>query len=313
MLTLFPSFKRAGILGINARNLDYIFPNNPRRLYPLVDDKIETKRLANEAGIQTPELYGIIESLRDIRNLPDIVKGKETFVVKPSKGSGGGGITVFTGTTPNGYRKANGALMTHSDIRYYLSNIISGMYSMGGGSDRVIIEYTVKFDPMFDNIAFQGVPDIRILLFRGVPAMAMLRLPTRASDGKANLHMGGIGVGIDIATGKTLGGVQFGGEVSEHPETGHTVQGYQIPNWKSLLEMASRFYDITGLGYVGVDIVLDRDKGPMMLEVNARPGIAIQVANKTGLLDRLTVIENTDDLLTDPARRVAFAMKRFGD
>ena len=221
----FSSFKKAGILGINSRNLDYIFPNNPRRLYPLVDDKIETKRLAIQAGIQTPELYGVIENLHDIRRLPELVKGRDTFVIKPSRGSGGGGIIVITGITPAGYRKASGALMSHSDMNYYLSNIVSGMYAMGGHSDRIILEYTVKFDPMFDNIAFQGVPDIRVVLYRGVPVMAMLRLPTRASDGKANLHKGGIGVGIDMATGKTLSGVQFGMEVGIHPETGHTITG----------------------------------------------------------------------------------------
>ena len=309
---MFPfSYKDAGILGINARNRDYIFPNNPRHLYPLVDDKIETKRLAGQAEIQTPELYGTIENLHDIARLPEIIAGKKTFVIKPSKGSGGGGITLFSGTSPQGYRRSNGQIMTHADMRYYLSNIIGGMYSMGAQNDRVMVEYTVQFDPMFDAIAFQGVPDIRVLLYRGVPAMAMLRLPTRASDGKANLHRGGIGVGIDMATGHTIGGVQFGKVVTQHPETGHDVQGYQIPNWAGLLEMASRFYDITGLGYIGVDIVLDRDKGPMMLEVNARPGIAIQVANGTGLLTRLHAVKKHEKELHSATDRVAFALQHF--
>lgn len=309
---MFPfSYRDAGILGINGRNRDYIFPNNPRRLYPLVDDKVETKRLAVAAGIQTPELYGIIDNLHDIKNLREMVKGRDGFVIKPSKGSGGGGITLISAVTPTAYRKASGVLMSESEMRYYLSNIISGMYAMGGGSDRVILEYTVKFDPLFADIAYQGVPDIRVVLYKGVPAMAMLRLPTRASDGKANLHKGGIGTGIDLGTGKTLRGVQFGQVTDSHPETGHLISGYQIPGWEKLLEMAARFYDITGLGYVGVDIVLDRDKGPMMLEVNARPGIAIQVANSAGLKHRLEAIDTAEADFSTPHKRAAWAMQTF--
>jgi alpha-L-glutamate ligase-like protein len=276
-----------------------------------VDDKIETKRLAIAAGIQTPEMYGVIDNLHDISRLREIVAGKDSFVIKPSKGSGGDGITLISHVTPTGYRKASGALMSESEMRYYLSNIISGMYAMSGGGDRIILEYTVKFDPLFSDIAYQGVPDIRVVLYKGVPAMAMLRLPTRASDGKANLHKGGIGAGIDLGTGKTLRGVQFGNVTNTHPETGHTISGYSIPNWGALLEMAARFYDITGLGYVGVDIVLDRDKGPMMLEVNARPGIAIQVANSAGLQHRLEVIDKADEDFSTPSARTAWAMERF--
>jgi alpha-L-glutamate ligase-like protein len=310
----FSAYKQAGILGINGRNRDYILPNNPRSLYPLVDDKIETKRLAVAAGIQTPELYGVIDNLYDIGKLRTLVEGKGSFVIKPSRGAGGGGITLIAGLTPTGYRKASGVLMSESEMRYYLSNIISGMYAMTGSSDKVILEYTVKFDPMFADIAYQGVPDIRVVLYKGVPAMAMLRLPTRASDGKANLHKGGIGSGIDIGTGRTLKGVQFGQVTDTHPETGHTITGYQIPGWQKLLEMASRFYDITGLGYVGVDIVLDKDLGPMMLEVNARPGIAIQVANSAGLRTRLDAIDKALEDGTDfstPQQRAAWSQEKF--
>jgi alpha-L-glutamate ligase-like protein len=312
---MFPkSYHDAGILSINSRNREYILPNNPRRLYPLVDDKIETKKLAIAAGIQTPELYGIIDNLYDIKNLRDMVKDKPSFVIKPARGSGGGGITLITGLTANGYRKASGALMSEGEMRYYLSNIISGMYGMGMGGDRIILEYTVKFDPLFADIAYQGVPDIRVVLYKGVPAMAMLRLPTRASDGKANLHKGGIGAGICLGTGETLSGVQFGQVTDTHPETGGKISAYQIPGWESLLEMASRFYDITGLGYVGVDIVLDKDLGPMMLEVNARPGIAIQVANSAGLKHRLEAIDAaivTEADFSNPAKRAAWARERF--
>ena len=75
--------------------------------------------------------------------------------------------------------------------------------------------------------------------------------------------------------------------------------------------MASRFYDITGMGYVGVDIVLDKDLGPMLLEVNARPGIAIQVANKTGMQHRLKFVRDYPDSFEGPQQRAEFAIRHF--
>ena len=51
---------KSGVLGMHSRNLDFIAAYNPRRFYPLVDDKVVTKQLAIEAGVTVPELYGVI-------------------------------------------------------------------------------------------------------------------------------------------------------------------------------------------------------------------------------------------------------------
>jgi alpha-L-glutamate ligase-like protein len=305
-------FAEAGIMGINARNLDYIFTNNHRSKYPLVDDKVLTKELAIKAGIPTPEVYHIIEFQQQVAKMPEALAAHNEFVVKPAKGSGGGGIIVITGKAKSGYRKQSGEIMQARDMDYHIYNTLGGMYSLGGQPDRVIIEYKVDFNPVFSDIAYKGVPDIRLVVFRGVPTMAMLRLPTRESDGKANLHMGGIGVGISMKTGRTTTAVHRGDEAKEHPETGHSISGYQIPDWRMIMEMSARFYDITGLGYIGVDIVLDRTKGPMMLEVNARPGIAIQVANQEGLITRLKKVEENLPNLHSIEAKVDFAMDAFG-
>jgi hypothetical protein len=47
-----------GLLGMNQRNVAYISRYNPRRLYPRVDDKMETKVLAESAGIAVPKAAG---------------------------------------------------------------------------------------------------------------------------------------------------------------------------------------------------------------------------------------------------------------
>ena len=209
------------------------------------------------------------------------------------------------------YRKVNGQLMTQVDLEHHVSNALSGLYSLGGHPDKVLIEYRVQFDPIFEAISFQGVPDIRIIVFQGVPAMAMVRLPTRMSDGKANLHQGAIGAGIALHTGKTLTGVWQNEIVTEHPDTECSITGVQVPEWEKLLGLAARSYELTGLGYQGVDLVLDKDKGPLILELNARPGLNIQIANRAGLLTRLQLIELHAPNLKSKEDRIAFAKHHF--
>jgi len=305
------ALENIGLLGLNRRNAEYTLRCNPRHLYPLVDDKLRTKRLALNAGIAVPELYGVVEIERQIRDLPLLLKQFQDFVVKPAQGTGGDGILIISGRSREMYRTSNGLLMDQGEMDYHVSSILSGMYSLGGHPDKALIEYQVKFDPLFEAISYQGVPDIRIIVFLGVPVMSMVRLPTRMSDGKANLHQGAIGAGIDIATGTTLTAVWRNDIVTEHPDTGNRVTGIKIPSWEALLELASRCYKLTGLGYQGVDIVLDKDKGPLILEMNARPGLNIQIANRAGLFPRLKMVEENHKNLTDVTERVAFAQQYF--
>ncbi|MFO1242085.1 MAG: alpha-L-glutamate ligase-like protein [Rickettsiales bacterium] len=303
--------KDLGILGINGRNLDYIFKSNPRRYYPLVDDKLKTKTLAQQLGIPTPELYAVIEFQEQVNRFEEIMAPYSEFAIKPAKGSGGGGIIVMTGRTPSGYIRGGGSVMHHSAVKYHLHNIMSGMYSLGGSTDKALIEYRIETSKVFNKIMFRGVPDIRVIIFKGVPAMAMLRLPTHESDGKANLHKGGIGVGIDMKTGTTLSGVHRNNVITMHPETGYPINGLQLPDWERLLHMTASFDTMLGLRYIGVDMVLDEFKGPLLLEVNARPGLAIQIANQQGLIPRLELIDKHADSLGSVADKVAFAREHF--
>ncbi len=303
--------RERGVLGINRRNGDYVLRYNPRRLYPLVDDKLETKRLAVEHGLPTPPLYGVIRTEHDLRTLPEILREHPDFALKPAHGAGGDGILVVTGQRGGRFRKSNGLWITADDIEYHVSNILSGVYSLGGQGDAAMIEYRVRFSPLFEKISFQGVPDVRIIVLRGYPIMAMARLPTRQSEGRANLHQGAIGAGIDLASGRTLDGVWLNGRVAEHPDTDEPLAGLEIPGWEDFLLLAARCYEITGLGYLGVDIVVDRDLGPLLLELNARPGLNIQIANDAGLLTRCRIVEAEPP--RPPAERVALSRRVFGN
>ena len=302
-MSLLPDLKSPGVMGINSRNGNYIMRYNPRRLFPLVDDKLISKDLAVQNGLPVPELYGVIRMLHDIRKFDQIVESKEDFVLKPVHGSGGNGIMVIGGRSRERYRTTTGKIVTRDEIAHHMENTLGGQFSLGGQPDQVLVEYRVKFDPVFDHVSYLGVPDIRIIVFKGVPVMAMIRLPTRSSDGKANLHMGGVGAGIDIRTGITTNAVVGTSPMHEHPDTGSPVVGLKIPHWDDMLEIASRCYEITGLGYLGVDLVLDAALGPLILEMNARPGLNIQIANAAGLLPRLHFLEALElDSMSVPDR-----------
>ena len=311
MLGTWLRLNRKGVLGINARNHSYIMRYNRRESYPLVDDKLRTKKLALAAGIAVPKLYGVIRTQHDLVNLGEILAQHHQFVIKPAHGSGGEGVLVIDGVRRELFVKTDVRALSLADIRYHASNILSGIYSLGGIPDQAMIEYRVSVDSILAPVSYRGVPDIRVLVFKGVPAMAMIRLPTRTSDGKANLHQGAVGVGIDMATGITTLGVLQNHLVTEHPDFGVPLPGLQIPTWSILLELGARCYELTGLGYMGVDIVLDQHFGPLILEINARPGLGIQIANQSGLQQRLDLIEALGVIPASAQERAKLAQELF--
>jgi alpha-L-glutamate ligase-like protein len=304
--------RQIGVLGMNRRNAEYIMRFNPRSSFPLVDDKLKTKQLADAHQIPTPPLYHVIEHHGDIPGLERVLSGHQDFVIKPARGAGGSGIVLVKEHTAGGFVTQNGQVVPTRDLFYHISDILSGIYSLEGLEDRAFIEGLVHPDTIFDAVTYCGVPDIRIIVYRGVPAMSMVRLPTQASDGKANLHRGAIGVGINMARGTTLAGVHRSGVVTHHPDTHKPVTGIQVPHWERMLVIAAKTVDMTGLEYLGVDLVIDRERGPLLLELNARPGLQIQIANQAGLLRRLERIDKAPpEIFATPERRVAWTLDTF--
>ncbi|MFA0568893.1 MAG: alpha-L-glutamate ligase-like protein [Vibrio gallaecicus] len=303
-----------GIMGMNKRNHSYIGRYNDRSKYPLVDDKLKTKIIAEQAGATVPKLIGVISHQAEVKKIHKMVKDWPGFVIKPAQGSGGKGILVVVSHKDGVYTKPSGSTINEEDVERHISNALAGLFSLGGKNDVAVVENLIKFDSCFEGFSFEGVPDVRIIVFKGYPVMAMMRLSTAASDGKANLHQGAVGVGIDIATGKAVRAVQFDQPITQHPDTGKELMTLQVPHWEKLLVLASSAWEMTGLGYMGTDMVLDQEEGPMVLELNARPGLAIQIANGAGLLPRLQHIEGLG-MPADypkPAERVAYAAKQFG-
>jgi alpha-L-glutamate ligase-like protein len=307
-LSTFRHLRDAGILGINGRNAEIIMAYNPRSLFPTVDNKMITKELAALHDIPTPGLYGTIRKHGDIRKIESIIHDKESFAVKPARGSGGSGILLVRENKENFFITRGNRVIKTADLLYHVADILSGIFTLEGQDDIAIIEALINPDPFLESITFQGVPDIRIVVYHGVPIMAMARLPTSASDGKANLHGGAIGAGIEIKTRRTITAVHKNTVVKVHPDTGNPVSGFQIPYWEKTLLMAARSLEMTGLGYIGADMLIDRDRGPLLLELNARPGLAIQIANRAGLLKRIEKVNNAPaEIFLNPQNRVEWA------
>lgn len=295
-LTRLRRLRAAGILGMNRRNTECILDLNPRHRFPVVDGKRRMRDLCRAIGVPTPEIYAVLTAHSQLRRLPPLLQAHEDFVVKPNRGAAGRGILVVIGRDAGEFVRHNGQRLALRDVRQHVSSIISGLFSLGGHSDEALIQQRVVADPSFERISFQGIGDVRVLLYKHVPVMAMLRLPTRLSGGRANLHQGGIGAGINLDTGVTCRAVLQNRATQRHPDTGESVIGFQIPCWSEILDMSRRVSRAVGLGYLGVDIVVDRRHGPLLLEANARPGLAIQIANGAGLLRRIAQITETADL-----------------
>lgn len=301
------------ILGMNARNLDYVRRYNRARGRRLADQKLKCKVALRKNNLPVSKLLAKISTSEELehfnwQSLP------ETFALKPNRGFGGEGIIVVYARKKgrdDAWVKADGSIITVADLKSHIQNILDGSFSLSNRPDIAFFEERLKLLKLFKPYTWKGIPDIRIIVFNRVPVMAMLRLPTRDSGGKANLLQGAIGVGIDMANGTTTSAIVGKGRLIEYvPETRLLLSGLKIPRWKDILTMAVRAQDISSLGFLGADIAIDRDAGPVILELNARPGLSIQLANMAGLKERLERVKGVKIKSVDHGVRVG--MNLFG-
>lgn len=280
--------RRELVYGINRRNLALVYPNNDRRNYPYADDKLLAKGVFQAGGVPVPETIAVCDGLFAVPGTVEALLGRSRFVVKPANGSGGGGILVVGSWDPeNGsWRKAGGAEITRIQLARHLGDIVFGAHS-NQLEDRAFVEERVEPHAVFRELWADGLCDVRVLVLRGRPLLSMIRVPTRASGGRANLHQGGLGIAVDVATGRTFRAVQRGLSIDRHPENGARLLGLALPAWEEILDVARRAALAVPLGYLGVDVVVDADRGPLVLEINARPGLEIQNVTGRGLGEAL--------------------------
>lgn len=276
-------------LGMNARNLNYIRPLNSKRAIKIADNKLLSKKILSKAGLPTLQTYGVIRNRKEFDSF-DWGALPPSFVVKPNRGLTGAGVLIVYGRkkkASNVWVQADRAPITVEDLRNHIFNILDGNYSLTSLPDAAIIEERLKLIKTFKPYTYRGVPDIRIIVFNHIPIMAELRIPTKESSGKSNLHLGGIGVGIDLGTGTTTAAIHHNKLIERLPEKKLSLSGIKVPHWQELLELAVECQTTSRVGYMGADIALDRDRGPVVVELNARPGLSIQIANLSSLDERL--------------------------
>ncbi len=274
--------RRETVYGVNRRNVELVYAHNRRSDYPTADDKALSKRMLADHGVPVPRTIAICEALYELANVMKRLESEEEFVLKPANSSGGNGIVVVKGRSNcGGWLVSGQRVMRQRDVHKHLADIVYGAFS-SDEPDKAIIEERVQFHPLLDALSGGG-GDLRVLTLKGRPFKAMLRLPTVASGGRANLHQGAIGVGVDIETGVTGCALMGGKPLEVHPDTGVALCGVQMPSWQQVLETASLAAGAVPLGYLGVDILFSEERGPLVVEVNARPGLEIQNVNGAGI------------------------------
>ena len=309
--------KISSILGLNARAAQFSYNYNSLPAKKRADSKIQTARVLKRADILTPKIYQKLRKPEDLigfawEDLPSC------FVIKPSRGLGGEGIVIIKKKltsrklTQHVWVTSQKQRLTQEDLNLHSLDIIEGAYSLGNIPDVALVQESVGRHKIFRRFAYRGTPDIRVIVFNKVPVMAMLRLPTKVSGGRANLHQGALGVGIDMATGITTKAIWFGKVITHKPGTNRKLQGIKIPNWTSTLALAVTAQIASGLGYVGIDILYHPEKGQMVLEINAEPGLEIQLANMAGLKKRLERVEDLEVVNSEHGVKIAKALFSSG-
>jgi alpha-L-glutamate ligase-like protein/uncharacterized protein (TIGR02421 family) len=301
-------FSNHGVLGMNARNLLYIKPFNPRKAVAFADDKLKTKAFLAARGIPTARMYARIESRQQLKHF-DFSALPDECVLKPNYGFGGEGIMILRGRKNGLFLEQGKRPVTEEELREHIEDILDGKFSVNGRNDTAFFEKILVADESFAPFRPAGLPDIRLVVFNLVPVMAMVRIPTAESGGKANIHMGGIGIGIDIAKGITTHAVQYSQIIKRLPH-GASPAGIPIAHWEEMLLIASRIQYITNIGYLAVDLTIDAELGPVLLEVNARAGLTVQIANLAPLRSRLERVEGIS--VTTPEKGVRLAQELFG-
>lgn len=298
----------SSILGLNSRGVLFTSRYNDKKAKKIANSKIQTNRVLREFKIPHPLILKKFKTAEDVFNfkwshLPD------AFALKPSRGLGGDGIIVVKKRiSENEWLTSSKQKVTSEDLKLHTLDILEGAFSMGNDIDVAFIQEYVGRHTAFRKLSYRGTPDIRVIVFNKIPVMAMLRLPTKESDGRANLHQGALGLGIDLVSGITTKAIQHGKQIMFKPDTLRKLHGIKVPMWDLILLTAVKAQIASGLKYAGVDIVLHPTKGPLVIELNSQPGLQIQLANMDGLRKRLERVDDIEVVDAEHGVKIAKAL-----
>lgn len=288
------AIKPSHILGHNGRYRYTAMNSTEAKKYGF--SKLRTKELLNEHAIPTAKVYHMFDSHDDL----ELIKWENIpvpFVIKPASGSAGKGVWVIKEKVPNQpvWIDIENQQVDDEDLSLHVSNILDGEFSTWGSTHKALVEEMIVPHSKLAKLSYGGTPDIRVVVFNSVPIMAMARIPTKESSGKANLDQGAIGLGIDISSGITIHGVKGKKDIITHfpDKPKKKVNGILIPHWEETLVTAVKAANAAGYVFMGADLFIS-EEGPLIVELNGFPGLSIQLANEAGLKRRLERVEGLE-------------------
>lgn len=276
--------RRPTLFGVNRRNVELVYRHNPRSNYLYADDKVLAKAQLSAAGVPVPETLAVADGLFALPGVMRLLAEAEHFVIKPANGGGGNGIVVVGDRVADGvWQRAGGEQVTADQLHRHLADIVFGAYSRGRLWDCALVEKRIRPHDFFAALWPDGLCDVRVITLKAEPTMAMVRVPTQRSAGKANLHQGGLGLAVELGSGRVVRAFHGGRAIRVHPDSGDRLIELTVPLWTDLIEAAARAARAVPLGYLGVDLAIDAESGPLVIEINARPGLEIQNVHGLGL------------------------------
>lgn len=318
---------------MNQRNNIYVKEFNPDRGIRLANNKEQTKKFLSQRSIPVPKTFIHIKTRQEWFHFDAWELPVKSFVVKPNKGSKWQGIFVV-----NDYRKREniqtkkttlgkinlyekqiedfgyefsigGKRINEIDFKKKAGGIFQGLFSSLGKPDTMLVEDKLIPWAEFELFCQYGLADLRIIMFNLVPVIAMLRVPTKESGGKANLAQGGIGLGVDVVTGK-INTLYWQGKsyTSAFPEEWSQFKNKKIPYRQEILEYSANAQYFVNSWYLGMDWVVT-SKWPKLLEINARAWLEIQNITGKSLLNIMKKIEDLH--VTTPSKGLEISRSLF--
>ena len=177
---------QGSVLGINSRNRDLIYKLNSSALLDLAADKLQSKAALSASGIPIAQTLASCSSYQDLDDFLLTAQGQNGFALKPNRGSQGNGILIIDHFDGENFFTVNGRRVSPKELARHIGEILSGSFAQDGSEDSAYLEPLLLQHEDLNKLANLGLADIRIILHHKKPISAMLRVPTKKSNGKAN-------------------------------------------------------------------------------------------------------------------------------
>ncbi|MCX6807778.1 MAG: DUF1704 domain-containing protein [Patescibacteria group bacterium] len=305
------------ILGANSNFLDFVYPVRSQQDFSWIKNRSKIKAWLQARGIFMPKTLLIVKNISDLDRLNFDILPQKFIIRKVFNNGRDDNILTLSSIGANAWLDSRKRLWKPEDIKQHILDILDGGFSKSGLPDIACIEQRPELDKFFARLGQDGLPVIKIIVYRNVPLMAMLKLaPPAIVNNKFGLRQNEILIGIDIATGETTN--LFTNSVFDHkkeiltlPWSGRVVRGLEIPMWQDILLLASQVQSLINANYLTVEISLDAKNGPVVCGLSIDSDLDVQLANHSSLRERLDKVKGLK--ISTLAQGVSISRDLFGE